>query len=265
MRGVSSVPDPVDDAYRLGAAAFPRLNVTREAFAAYVASTRWSGDPERGADLVLCCACLGGVAGAAEELALRHLAQTGVYLARLRASPDEIAEVRQQLAVRLLTGERRALRGYSGRGPLGAWVRVAAVRTALVLRRGGARRRTWEEAAESRLSAEDGELRLLKEHYREPVRRAFAEAAAALPAEQRLLLRLHYVEGMTTAALATMHGVGRATLVRRLADARIALVEGTGARLRRALGVADGEWESVLRLVRSQLELGLSSLLRSSH
>ncbi len=55
---------------------------------------------------------------------------------------------------------------------------------------------------------------------REPVSRAFRAACVGLPAAQRALLRLHYVQGVTTANLARMYAASRATIVRRLTEAR---------------------------------------------
>ena len=109
----------------------------------------------------------------------------------------------------------------------------------------------------------DHEISLFKQIYREPVSQAFATACAALDAQDRALLRLHYVDGVTTAKLATMFGISRATLIRRLAAARESLIESVKAALRAASGVADQDFESVLRLVKSQIDLRLSVVLRS--
>jgi RNA polymerase sigma-70 factor, ECF subfamily len=85
-----------------------------------------------------------------------------------------------------------------------------------------------------------------------------------MPSEQRGLLRLHYVEGVTTEQLAKMRRVGRATVVRRLADARDALVAGVHERIAARTGVDRAELEATLRLVRSQLDLSLVRLLRET-
>jgi len=109
----------------------------------------------------------------------------------------------------------------------------------------------------------DHEISLFKQIYREPVSQAFATACAELPAEDRALLRLHYVDGVTTAKLASMFGISRATLIRRLAAARESLVERVKAALKVASGVADQDFESILRLVKSQIDLRLSAVLKS--
>ena len=49
------------------------------------------------------------------------------------------------------------------------------------------------------------------------------------------MLRLHYVEGMTTERLAGLFQVSRRTIVRRIREASDALLEGVHAELRRTL------------------------------
>jgi len=129
--------------------------------------------------------------------------------------------------------------------------------------RGSARNADDSDAAlEAQLPWVDHEISLFKQIYREPVSKAFATACAQLDAEDRALLRLHYVDGVTTAKLATMFAISRATLIRRLAAARESLVERVKSQLRSASGVADHDFDSVLRLVKSQIDLRLSLVLR---
>ena len=100
--------------------------------------------------------------------------------------------------------------------------------------------------------------------YREPVSKAFGSACRQLSAEHRALLRLHFAQGVTTARLATMHNLSRATVVRRLTDAREALVTLVKSELKTTLGVADDDFLSVVKLVNSQLDLRLSMVLRDA-
>jgi hypothetical protein len=58
-----------------------------------------------------------------------------------------------------------------------------------------------------------------------------------------------------------MYNISRATLIRRLADAREALVLAVKTELRAAAGVAEKDFDSVLRLVHSQIDLRLSMIL----
>jgi RNA polymerase sigma-70 factor (ECF subfamily) len=203
---------------------------------------------------------------AAEAFMARFLDKLPAYLGRLAHSPDFVAEVRQVLATRLLVASGSSpphLAEYGGRGPLEGWVRVAATRTALnLLRRDGQRRASFTEAVESRLVDESDDLSHFKAAYRQPFRQALSEAALALAHEHRLLLVLHYVQGMTTAQLAALQQVSRPTIVRRIGEARDALLADVFARLRDALHVADDELADLVPLVRSQLDVSLFRLLR---
>src|SRR5438270_9295935 len=59
------------------------------------------------------------------------LAHVGALLARLQPTPQLVDDVRQQLSHKLLVaapGAQPRIAEYAGRGPLAAWVRVAASR-----------------------------------------------------------------------------------------------------------------------------------------
>ena len=71
------------------------------------------------------------------------LSQVGLLLGRMQPTPQLVDDTRQALREKLLVaapGARPRIGEYAGRGPLQAWVRVAAVRAALdILRAAGAR------------------------------------------------------------------------------------------------------------------------------
>ena len=69
-----------------------------------------------------------------EDLALAHferlfLPAVDGYVGRLGLADAVVDDVRQELRIRLLVGEDPRIGQYSGRGPLAAWVRMAAIRT----------------------------------------------------------------------------------------------------------------------------------------
>jgi RNA polymerase sigma-70 factor (ECF subfamily) len=251
----------IEEAYVTGRAAHPSLDVPHERFAAFAheRAAAWGGALERAGDLYLACACTEGIGGAAERFYTLFGDRIPVFLGKLVQTPDELDEVRQSVLVRCLLAigdQLPALATYSGRGSLEGWVLATAVREALALRRDRERHVELTSSA-----VEDPGSDPLIAHYREPVTRAFAAATAALPREQRALLRLHYVHGVTTAQLAQMFQVSRATLVRRLTDARGELF----AHIQSALGGVPAEdCEHVLRLVKSHVDLRLSTLLRET-
>ena len=59
-----------------------------------------------------------------------------------------------------------------------------------------------------------------------------------------------------------MYAASRATIVRRLTEAREALVDAVKGELRATAGIEAQDFESILRLVKSQLDLRLSVILK---
>jgi RNA polymerase sigma-70 factor, ECF subfamily len=256
-------------AYEIGRAAYPAIDLSCDNFIMFAdaRAQTWKGNPDRAADLFLACACVERIPAAIAEFLATFGERIPLYLGKLARNADLVAEVRQILVTRCVVGDPdkpAALTAYSATGSLEGWLRATAVREALAINRESDRNTGDADAAlEAQMPWADHEISLFKQIYREPVSQAFATACAALDAQDRALLRLHYVDGVTTAKLATMFGISRATLIRRLAAARESLIESVKAALRAASGVADQDFESVLRLVKSQIDLRLSVVLRS--
>ena len=227
----------------------------------------WKGNPDRATDMYLACACVEKIPAAVAEFLAVFGERIPLYLGKLARNADLVAEVRQILVTRCVIGDANkppALMAYSATGSLEGWLRATAVREALALNRESDRNTGDVDAVlEAQIPWVDHEISLFKQIYREPVSQAFATACAQLEAEDRALLRLHYVDGVTTAKLATMFGISRATLIRRLAASRESLVEHVKAALKGASGVADQDFESVLRMVKSQIDLRLSVVLKN--
>ena len=217
-------------------------------------------------DLYLAFACALGVAPALEAFARTLLAGVDAHVARFDASAAFQDEVRQVLATKLLVaapGEAPAIADYAGRAPLSAWVRIAAIRAALNLRRGKAgevERAAMREVDE--LAAGDVELDVIRRRYRPAFEAAIARALAVLPVRDRTLLRLRLVEGVEVDRIATMYGVHRTTMTRWLADVRAKLCDETHRILTAELGATDAELDSLAALIQSQLHVSLVRLLR---
>jgi len=105
----------------------------------------------------------------------------------------------------------------------------------------------------------DPEADLLKRRHAEAFNAAFRAALNALPTQQRDLLRRHFVEGATLAELAVTFGIGRATVARRIADARREILSFARQELGEKLGLRPAELESLMGVMRSRLDLSLSS------
>lgn len=267
---MSIVAISAERAFEIGREAYPAIALPRETFVMFARARAdtWKGNPERAADMYLACACVERIPAAVAEFLAAFGARIPVYLGKLARNADLVAEVRQIVVTRCVMGDadkQPALLAYSATGSLEGWVRATAVREALALNRQSDRNGGEVDAVlEAQVPWVDQEISLFKQIYREPVSQAFATACAQLAAEDRALLRLHYVDGVTTAKLATMFGISRATLIRRLAASRESLVDQVKSALKGASGVADQDFESVLRLVKSQIDLRLSVVLKGA-
>jgi RNA polymerase sigma-70 factor, ECF subfamily len=217
-------------------------------------------------DLYLACACACGdvrAFAAFDERCLRNLDRV---LGRIGFDADLIAEVKQDIRRRVLLGDGKPpeIVEFSGRGDLRGWVRVMAVRQAL-RRKQRARREVpidEDELLQQLAVGGDPELDHAKQMYRQEFKRAFDEVLRALPAQTKTLLCQHHVDGLTIDELARLYRVHRSTAARLLARARGLVLEGTRARLKSQLGVASQDLDSILRLIRSQIEISLRGLQR---
>jgi RNA polymerase sigma-70 factor (ECF subfamily) len=254
-----------------GAAAHPRLSVDGVTFAAHLG--RCGADIERlhaadlhAEDLYLCCAGLRGDAEAVRDLRARHRTVLPAYLRNIDRSAAFLDEVEQRLWDAALIGSVEAspkLASYAGRGPLAAWIGIAAQRIALMIRRREAaeKRALDNVGVEARLATADPELAFVKEHLREPFQRAIIAAFKTLDDRQRMIYSLHVVDGLTMERIAGMYGVSHSTVSRWMSSAREAIVAEARRQLRDEMNVAADEFESLTRLLVNDLDLSVSLVL----
>ena len=107
------------------------------------------------------------------------------------------------------------------------------------------------------------ETALLKERYRTAFEDALREALARVPERERVLLRLHLVNGVTVDKIGKMFDVSQATASRWLAAARKTVLDDVKATLGERLGATPDELASLAGLVASRLDLSLSLLLKT--
>ena len=254
-------------------AAWPRVTLDAQVFVGYLAERLPPSTAPQQAlravhagDLFLAAACVHGHAGAQADLEAHFLPKAAAAATRVLRDADAASEVVQLLRARLLlseAGRAPGLAAYLGQGPLSGWLRAAAVRTALNLRRGAGRqaRAEQEVLAEAALRSEEAPWEPLRERHRADFQAALAEALAALPSRERMLLRLHVVEGLSLERLGTLYRTHKSTVSRWLAKAREEVLEGTRVRLVERLRLSPSELHSVLRDGAGHLEQSLSGLL----
>lgn len=252
-------------------AAWPGVALDEERFLAWLAARVPEGpEPEQKlaalavADLYVACACANGDQQAIAALEARYFRELDHALGRLQAGASLIDDAKQRVRQQLFVGDPPGIAGYSGSGQLRRWLRVVAVRALHRLRTQGRNEVVVDDDFIAALPAGDAdpELQHLKRHYREAFREAFAAAMRMLSVEARLLLRQHFLDGLNIDELAALHRVHRATAARWLAQARETIAAQTRKLLlARLKGGAD--FDSILRLVQSQLDLSIRGHLRS--
>ncbi|WP_326938802.1 sigma-70 family RNA polymerase sigma factor [Archangium violaceum] len=220
------------------------------------------------AELYLACACVRGIASAIELFERNYLAMLPGLLRGPKQSDAMMDEVCQLARVKLLVHTPEGgpkLAEYTGRGALLSWVRVTAVRIAIKLR--AVEKPAPEQDADTLFAAlpapgVDAELDLIKRRHQTDFRQSVREAFSVLSADERHVLRLYFVDQLSMYELAALFRVNQSTVSRWLKTARQAIYEETQRRLQARLGLSHRDFKSFLAVLDSQLELGLSQLLK---
>jgi RNA polymerase sigma-70 factor, ECF subfamily len=254
------------DLFEQARTAWPDLGVARERFFAhlqFLGVTDAAACPHPG-DLLLALACLEEDERALATFETQFLEPCRPVVARVRPAPDFVDEVLQELRTKLLVGDQKALGGYAGRGPLLAWVRIAASRAAIDAVRALGAAPPAIDVTDNIADQDLGpELALLMETNRRAFQEAVAAAFATLAPQERNLLRRHLVDHMTLEEIAAPYGVHPATITRRLAAIRDRIAADVRERLSGVFGNLDpDQLQSVFRAIRSHVYVSLSPLLQ---
>jgi RNA polymerase sigma-70 factor (ECF subfamily) len=257
----------IDQAFARGKQAWPGIDVDLNTFRAHCArvlgdSPEW--DWKRfGAELLLCCGCARGDAEATRTLEAETLPQVVKAISRIDSDPEFVEEALQILRDKLLVGQRAKIADYAARGPLVAWLSVAAARVALDLIRSRNARKLQHADLPDRLAQTDTSPLndIVKSRYADSFQRALKHAISALPSRERNLLRLQLVGRCSIDQLGRMYLVHRATAARWLEGARNRVFESVRQQMKMEHHLTDGEFDSIARGVRSQLDLSITATI----
>jgi RNA polymerase sigma-70 factor, ECF subfamily len=235
-------------------------------------------------DLCLIVACERGDQAAWSDLVERFGA-TVRSAARQAAPNEDAAEDLSQSIWAELHGLRVREDGrpagkiayYSGRGSLGGWLRAVVGQLAIDQHRKSARLvQTEEDADFDRLardsqhgdeafsatsSAPDPEHALAENRAARDVEAALAEALAELGAEDRLLVKLYYFDGLRLREAGAMLGVHEATASRRLTRVHAEVRRRVEALLIKEHGWTQGETARSLAEAAAHLDSDLELML----
>jgi RNA polymerase sigma-70 factor (ECF subfamily) len=223
----------------------------------------------RTSDLWAAHAAASGDARAVAAILEQCKADIAKTLRSMKLDSVELDEVLQRLRERVFVaepGKQPRIVGYSGTGSLGAWLAAAATRLAIDLKRSQVDvAEDFEEKLSTVLAAtEDPELQFMKGKYRREFRETFQAVFAALPREDRNLLRLTFLDGLNIDELAPMLGIHRSSVARRLAKLREHLGTTTRQQLRERFKMTGSDLDSLMRMVTSAFDVSLSQVLKDS-
>jgi RNA polymerase sigma-70 factor (ECF subfamily) len=234
-------------------------------------------------DLCLVIACERGDQAAWNDLVERYGAVVRSAARQASGNEDAAEDLAQSI-----WGELHGLRAredgrpsgkiayYSGRGSLGGWLRAVVGQLAVDQHRKQGRLVQTEEdtdfdrlargseqiaAAFSGASAPDPEHALADERAASDVEAALARVIGELEAEDRLLVKLYYFDGLRLREAGAVLGVHEATASRRLARVQAEIRKRVEAVLMREHGWTESETSRSLAEVASHLQTDLEMMV----
>ncbi|MBE2250761.1 MAG: sigma-70 family RNA polymerase sigma factor [Myxococcus sp.] len=214
-------------------------------------------------DLALVWAVLQGNAAALVEIdeLIEGLAR------RAAGRAIEASELAQRVRTRLLVapkGKEARLSTYDGRGRLKSWLATATKLELLQATRGMGQAPTDDLEALSHLA---GDQRSPEAHARSKkdarlVSEALRHALAQLAPKERTLLRMRFVDGVSTEELGRLFQVHRTTAQRWIEAAQATIMAAMRAQLAEKARLARGDVDSLVNEVAQSISLHLSQVLR---
>src|SRR5262249_37580505 len=120
------------------------------------------------------------------------------------------------------------------------------------------------ELANELASTSDTELEYLRRVYRGEVTTALRKALFSLEVRQQNVLRHYFLDRLRIDQIARIHVVHRATAARWLEAAKAQLIRRARRALETQLDVGTGGFDSVVRLLQSQMHVSLQRIFRGS-
>lgn len=275
-QGSQSLAATLKQMWQAARTRWPELKAEPDAFLGVLATKLAEGGGDLAAlgtlpseELYLAVVCARGDDAAIRAFEARHFTAVRPALRRMQLPDSTVDEVMQLLRQKLFVADEQGqppLLGFVGKGNLSSFVRVVATRIALNQLRSERPHVPAPEAVLAELASPEDtpQIRYLKARHHQEFKEAFEEAVRMLTSRERNLLRLHFVDHLSIDELGHLYHVHRATAARHLARARERLAELTRAVLRERLVLSSGEFESVVRLVQSQLDMSITRVLGDS-
>ncbi|MBP6843014.1 MAG: sigma-70 family RNA polymerase sigma factor [Kofleriaceae bacterium] len=234
------------------------LGVDLAEFAAFLRAQHATAPPHV-ADLYLAWAC---ARGAPRALAAFHDAYDAMLVTTLQRYAVAHDELLQQIWIKLFVaqdGVPGRIARYAGTGPLAAWLRTFAVRMALDAQ---ARARRDDPVDEPVALDPRGPAAALDRGRHGATIRAVIEAClATLPRHDRMVFKLHVIDGLSLDQVAALVGRHRSSLHRTVERVRARLGADVPRRLAAELAAPSAEVAELVAEFWSQLSLSVARML----
>lgn len=243
---------------------YPEVRVTDAAFTGWCRVQRGELSQDHVGDMLVAYGCAVADPGALAVFERDFMPPLAEVIRNSGLLPVDADDIRQRVRERLLvqTPDRAArIDSYRGDGPLRGWLRVVAVREALSARRKRRPEQPVDDTEIVDLFGIDPELEVVKANASAEFRTAFLTSLAELPDRDKNILRYTALDGLNGDEVAKIYRVDRSTVSRWLAKARHRLLQGTRQRLTIRLGIDRRQFESLMKLISSRLDVSLSGAL----
>jgi RNA polymerase sigma-70 factor len=218
----------------------------------------------RSDEVFLATACEARSPRAIAHLERAFFAQVRRAVTRQVSGGDGVDDVLQSVRQRLFAQQPPGIASFQGAGPLQSWLCAAAVREALDQLRRSARYVPEDdvERVQAHVEHEVG-VDYVRQRYAGDFKQALRVAFEKLDPDERLLLRWSHIDRVSIDGIAALQQSHRATAARRVNRARARLIELTRADLIERLALSEQTLESLIRVVRVDLDITLPSALRT--
>ncbi|HVZ88522.1 MAG TPA: hypothetical protein VHG72_16235 [Polyangia bacterium] len=215
---------------------------------------------ELAADLYLAASCAFDVPGALQAFRERLFPAVAQAARLYDPSVPFAEEVYQRVSEAMFVGGpdgQPKIRRYVGDGPLAKYIGTAARRIALRMATNSARFKGEEALVDHLCQIHSQETTVLKRQHRDLFNRAVAIAVRQLSERERLILRLNLNQRVSTTKLASMYKVSQPTISRWIQRAARTIFLNVKELVCDELDIDTRELESLLLLVRSQIEISI--------
>lgn len=253
------------DAFSSGKDRWPAIGCSLPQFRDWVVDGGIDADrlEANGPDIYLAACCALGDATATVVFDRLYLTFLRPLVRAAVTTDDDLKELRQQLRIKLLVGDRPKIGQYRGQGTLLGWVQACATRTALNLKRGHFHRTRSEPTMLERMVSDEcnPERQLASRQSRNALSAALARCLAALSAKEKTLLQLFFVDAVSMEEIAPLFGVHRATVARWIGATRTKVLDGVCRAMSAELQATRAEVSSLMGLDRSEIDISVGTIL----